>query len=51
MKNRLSFFALLAAILLLASCAGSRGYGSQRKGYGCPTNAYVPAPSATVAAI
>jgi hypothetical protein len=51
MKNRLSLFTVLAALLLLVSCAGSRGYGSQRKGYGCPTNAYVPAPSATAAAI
>ncbi|MES2880772.1 MAG: hypothetical protein V4676_01395 [Bacteroidota bacterium] len=40
MKNKFLFFTILALSLLsLASCAGSRGYGNHRKGYGCPSTA------------
>ena len=44
MKNKAFYFTLLIITTFIASCAGSRGYGTQRKGYGCPANASIQTP-------
>ncbi len=42
MKNKTIYLTLLIIITFtFASCAGSRSYGTQRKGYGCPANASI----------
>lgn len=39
MKNKLFAVSFLVlSVLLLTSCATSRGYSSHKKGYGCPNS-------------
>jgi hypothetical protein len=45
MKNKALYLTLLIiTTFIFASCAGSRSYGTQRKGYGCPANASIQTP-------
>lgn len=46
MKNKTLYLTLLIiTTFIFASCAGSRSYGTQRKGYGCPAHASIQNPT------